>query len=169
MMLPILANVEWPSAVVACVLIFCLTAGFIAAVMHCNIDGAMKLAGYFTGFLGLILGTILTYFFTREQVQQQVSEKKSIETAFQASQKQRTAAGQQLFQLATKIKRHDPSLEPWQAALFLESIGNELILPAHALLKDSPTPSPSAHATPSDTLLHDLLERDTASPSPENL
>jgi hypothetical protein len=70
MILPIFANVEWPSAIVASVLIVCLTAGFVAAVMRYNSDAAMKLAGYFTGFLGLLLGTIMTYFFTREATQQ---------------------------------------------------------------------------------------------------
>jgi hypothetical protein len=166
MTLPVLANVEWPSALVACVLIVCLTAGFITAVIRYNSDAAMKLAGYFTGFLGLLLGAITTYFFAQGQVQQQASERKIIETAFQDSQKQSAAAGQQLLQVATKIKRQDQWLDPRQAAESLESIATMLV-PQYVAMKGTPRPSPSPHATP-DKLFHDLLKRNTASPSPEN-
>jgi len=160
MVLPILANVEWPSAIDASVLIVCLTAGFIAAVMRYNSEAAMKLAGYFTGFLGLLLGMIMTYFFTQGQVRQQVSERKSIETALQASEEQRVTAAKQVSKIAAQLKSHE-SPESRQVVEYLEFLAKDLQPSWTSAVHISPSPrstTPYEFSYP--------FKKNTVSPSP---
>jgi len=167
-MLPILANVEWPSAIVASVLIVCLTIILTAAVIRYKIDEVVKLAGYFTGFLGLLMGAFITYFFTREQAQRQELQIKTIESAFQASEEQKSTAAKRVLKIAAQLKPHVESPETRQAVEYLEFLAKDLGPVWTGMIMESPRPSPSAHATAPDKLFHDLLKQNTASPSPEN-
>src|SRR5438046_3163289 len=141
----IFASVEWPSAAVAITLIICFTFTMHVALKRHKMDDVLKLGGYFGSILGLLVGAFVTYFFTQAQVQRQESQIKTVETAFQASEKQKLAAGKQAFQLATKIKRQGGSLDAQQAAESLQSIATKLVPEYAVMITESPSPSPSAH------------------------
>jgi len=72
MILPILANAELPSAIVAIALIICPTIFFIAVAVRHTIRDVEKLAGYFASAFGVLLGVFITYFFTREATQAKI-------------------------------------------------------------------------------------------------
>src|SRR6266550_4694693 len=72
MILPILANVELPSAIVASALIICPTIFFTAVAIRHTIRDVEKLAGYFASAFGVLLGVFITYFFTREATQAKI-------------------------------------------------------------------------------------------------
>jgi hypothetical protein len=163
MILPILANVEWPSAIVASFLIVCPTVFFTAAVIRHKMQEVEKLAGYFASTFGILLGVFITYFFTSQQAQRQEAQIKTIESAFQTSEKQKLAAGQQALQLATRIKGDSDWIDPQQAAETLQSIATKLTPVYGPMMKESPRPS--AHATAPSTF-HDLFKRNTPQPSP---
>jgi hypothetical protein len=131
-------------------------------------DEVLKLWGGLGSVVGILVGAFVTYFFTQDQVRRQESQIKTIEAAFQASEQQKRAAGQQALQLATGIKWHGDWINVQQAAESLESIATKLI-PEYAgmagMINESPRPSPSAHATVPNAF-HDLFKRNTPPPSP---
>ncbi len=111
--------------------------------------------------MGTITGVMGTYFFTREQAQRQESQIKMYQTALQASEKEKTEAGEQFLKVAAKIK---PDVASPQSQQLLESA--ELMAKYLARVKipavySSPSPQPTA-----PDRLFDLFKENTASPSP---
>src|SRR6266487_2785110 len=72
MILPTLANVELPSALVACVIAICLTFLINTSLKRQKPEELLKLLSVFTGAAGLLLGVFITYFFTREATQAKI-------------------------------------------------------------------------------------------------
>jgi hypothetical protein len=141
MILPIFANVEWPSAIVASVLIVCLTAGFVAAVMRYNSDAAMKLAGYFTGFLGLLLGTIMTYFFTREATQSKIQAVQArSEAKLRFAETQLNAYEAAADAVKTKLSPKDAE---WFGAMMYKPASKEPAMGEWGKWPETPTPTPT--------------------------
>ena len=111
---------------------------------------------------GTLTGAIATYFFTREQVQRQEAQIKTIESAFQASEKQKVAAARQVLQVATAINRQldSATAQAWVKSL---EFATDKLTPVYTSRTIFPSPSP--HATEPDTF-HDPFKRNAASPSP---
>ena len=126
--LPILANVEWPSAIVAVFLLVCPTAVLIVAVVRYGIDEVTKLSGYFTGFLGLLFGTFGTYFFTEKTTQAKIQ-------AVQAQSATELGTAFTAFKAASQFVK--PKLSPEDAKLFGELIFTPAMVKA---LRETPTP-----------------------------
>jgi hypothetical protein len=170
MILPILANVEWPSAIVASVLIVCLTGFFITAVIRHKMQEVEKLAGYFAGTLGILLGVFITYFFTSQQIQRQESQTKILESAYRSSEEAKLAAAKQVSTIAAQLKSRAESPESRKVAEYLEFVAKDLqptwgrmggLVPEVKI-----SPSPHATASAPDTFFHDLLNGNTPRPSP---
>ena len=70
--LPILANVELPSALVACVIVICLTFLIHTTLKRQKPEELLKLLNVFIGAAGLLLGAFVTYFFTEKTTQAKV-------------------------------------------------------------------------------------------------
>ena len=69
--------------------------------------------------MGTITGAMVTYFFTREQVQRQEAQIKTYQTALQASANEKAQVGEQFFRIAAKIK---PGIESAQDRQAFEGI-----------------------------------------------
>jgi hypothetical protein len=76
----------------------------------------VKLAGYFTTFLGFLLGAFITYFSAQPQIQRQEFQIRTIQGELQASEKEKVAVGKELLDVATNIRRRGQSPEAYQAA-----------------------------------------------------
>ncbi|HEU5236639.1 MAG TPA: hypothetical protein VFU37_05825 [Pyrinomonadaceae bacterium] len=170
---PILATVESASAAVAITLIVCPTIILTTAVIRHKINDVVKLAGYFTTFLGFLLGAFITYFSTQPQIQRQEFQIRTIQGELQTSEKEKVAVGKELLDVATNIRRHGQSPEAYQAAEMLDAVAAKLLqttltrtmeLPGRSPSSPARTMewrSPSAHATPLD-----LLKRPSPSATP---
>jgi hypothetical protein len=171
--LPILATVESASAAVAITLIVCPTIILTTAVIRHKMNDVVKLAGYFTTFLGFLLGAFITYFSTQPQIQRQEFQIRTIQGELQTSEKEKAAVGKEILDVATNIRRHGQSPETYQAAEMLDAAAAKLLqttlTPTMELPRGSPSPhartmewrSPSAHTTPLD-----LLKRPSPSATP---
>ncbi len=112
--------------------------------------------------MGTLTGAIGTFFFTREQVQRQESQIKTLESAFQTSEKQKDTAARQVSLVATAINRQLDSEAAKKWVTTLEAAADKLT-PVYTSW--TPFPSPSPHTKKPDTF-HDLFKRDAQSPSP---
>jgi hypothetical protein len=65
-MLPLFAEVEWQSAIVAIVLLVLIAAIMIIAMFRYDLDGVLKLWGALGTLFGLVIGSMATYFFTNQ-------------------------------------------------------------------------------------------------------
>ena len=72
MILLILANVELPSALVACVIVICLTFLIYTTLKRQKPEELLKLLNVFIGAAGLLLGAFVTYFFTEKTTEAKV-------------------------------------------------------------------------------------------------
>jgi hypothetical protein len=72
MILLILANVELPSALVACVIVLCLTFLIYTTLKRQKPEELLKLLNVFIGAAGLLLGAFVTYFFTEKTTEAKV-------------------------------------------------------------------------------------------------
>jgi hypothetical protein len=147
---PILAAVEWPSAVVALALILFLGVLMCVALARFNMDEVLKLWAALGTIAGLIVGTFGTYFFTREATQAR------IQAAQAQSATELRFAQTQLHAYKTASDAIKPKLSPEDAKWFSEMIYTPTVdrsqktpmpnlkgqFPFYLNLK-SPTPSPS--------------------------
>jgi hypothetical protein len=67
---PILAEVATGSVIIGISLIVLIGAIMIAAVIRFDVDAVLKIWGALGTLLGLVVGTMGTYFFTKDQIQQ---------------------------------------------------------------------------------------------------
>lgn len=82
---------QWPNAAVAIALILLVTSITVAAIhTYKTVDELLKVWGALTGIIGVITGTIVTYFFTR--VSQAIAEKR-LEDAQKRAEIAETIAG----------------------------------------------------------------------------
>jgi len=84
---------------------------------YAEVGPVLQIWGMMGTLIGLATGTMGTYFFTKEKVQQQESQIKMFQTALQASEKEKVEAGKQFWQVAVKIK---PDIESPQHLQALE-------------------------------------------------
>jgi hypothetical protein len=73
-MLPLFAEVEWPSAIVGIVLIVGLMAIILVALFRNTIDDVLKLMGALGTLFGLVIGSMATYFFTNQAHQARTAQ-----------------------------------------------------------------------------------------------
>jgi len=132
MILPTLANVEWPSAMVASALVICPTIFFTVVAARHTIHDVEKLAGYFASAFGVLLGVFITYFFTEKTTQAKV-ETVQAQSAAELGLAQTELAAYRAASDALKTK--SPEIAKW----FEEMI----VTPTSYRKPKSPTPSPS--------------------------
>jgi len=148
MILPILANVEWPSAIVASALIICPTIFFTAVAVRHTIRDVEKLAGYFASAFGVLLGVFITYFFTREATQAKIQAVRA------GSETKLGFAQAELNAYKTASDAVKTKLSPEDAKWFDEMIYTP------AVNKPRATPAPK------DTKWHYQIYRNPTSPTP---
>jgi hypothetical protein len=69
---------KWPESAVAVALIVLITAVSVAGIARYEVADFLKIWVALTGLIGIITGTIVTYFFTRTSLDQ--AERKVVET-----------------------------------------------------------------------------------------
>jgi hypothetical protein len=117
--------------------------------------------------MGTITGAMVTYFFTREQVQRQEAQIKTYQTALQASANEKAQVGEQFFRIAAKIK---PGIESAQDRQAFEGIESALGYWTRARVKvpgfgpGPKTPSPAPQSTAVPESFHDLFKGNSPSP-----
>ena len=126
-MLPLFAAVEWPSALVAIVLLVIFAAILIIAMFRYNLDDVLKLLGALGTLFGIVIGSIATYFFTNQaheartaqlqaekqtlvaQHQAAVAEKEEWALTATAAQEREKRANEQALSEAAKAPRNPAS------------------------------------------------------------
>jgi hypothetical protein len=115
--------------------------------------------------MGTITGAMVTYFFTREQVQRQESQIKMYQTALQASEREKAEAGEQFLNVAAKIK---PDIASPENQKLLETA----ISAWGKMLREIPVGTTRDHSSPSPQptvpdKFFDHFKKNTPSPSPQ--
>ena len=133
MILPILANVEWPSAAVAIAIIAFLTVVMCVALKRYSMDAVLKLWAGLGSVAGILAGAFVSYFFTHEATEAKV----------QAAQAQSAATQTELRLAQTRLNAFKEAsdavktkLSPQDAKWF-----DEMISPAVSKSRETPTPS----------------------------
>jgi hypothetical protein len=75
----------------------------IISIIRYNADDFVKFWAAVGTMIGLALGGVGTFFFTKEQVENKESQLKTTQNALQTSEKEKTAAGQTLTQLVDSV------------------------------------------------------------------
>jgi len=134
MILPILANVEWPSAAVAIAIIAFLTVVMCVALKRYSMDAVLKLWAGLGSVAGILAGAFVSYFFTHEATEAKV----------QAAQAQSAATKTELRLAQTRLNAFKEAsdavkskLSPQDAKWFDEMI----YTPAVRKSRETPTPS----------------------------
>src|SRR5882724_9244536 len=85
-------------AIIGLAIIGMILAITIAAIIkYAEVGPVIMIWGVMGTLIGLISGTMGTYFFTKEKVQLQASQIKTFQTALQASENERVHAGRQVL------------------------------------------------------------------------
>jgi hypothetical protein len=143
MILPTLANVELPSALVASVIAICLTFLINTSLKRQKPEELLKLLNVFTGAAGLLLGVFITYFFTRETTQAK------IQTVQARSEAELRFAQTELNAYKTASEAVKSKLSP-EDAEWLGAITSKLPAMGSKWGKwpETPTPTPLPSSTP---------------------
>jgi len=117
---PIIATVETGSVIVACTLLLILGAIMIAAIVRGGIDGAIRVWGVLGTLIGLVVGTMGTYFFTKDANMKEVArvsaeksavanENVTLRNALSASEKEKARLGDEVSRLAQNVQTEQPT------------------------------------------------------------
>src|SRR4051794_17525619 len=96
----IIAEVATGSVVVGVCLISLVAIIMVVAIICYDVDSVLKIWGALGTLLGLVVGTMGTYFFTRDQIQLKDSQVRTAQVALQSSQEQKAQLGNQVRFLA---------------------------------------------------------------------
>jgi hypothetical protein len=100
----ILGEIATGSVIIGIALITLIGAIMIAAVIRFDIDAVLKMWGALGTLLGLVVGTMGTYFFTKDQIQQKDALISSTQSALHASEVEKANLGSENERLAQEIK-----------------------------------------------------------------
>jgi hypothetical protein len=160
----ILATTDIGSVIVAICIIFLIGVLTFGAMWKHDIDGALKIWAALGTLIGMVVGTMSTYFFTTGQVQakdQQIKANESViastERALNASEREKVQAGKQITGLAESLSTAAPQ-EKAQAVKKLEDVGKAL--------KDTSKIVPDPISTPPAEISQPGTNQPKASPSP---
>jgi len=148
----IIAEVATGSVVVGVSLVLLVAAIMIVAIVRYDVDSVLKIWGALGTLLGLVVGTMGTYFFTKDQIQLKDSQVRTAQVALQATQEQKAQLGNQVRFLAGNLKKFDvTNPEHLRTVLAIEDLGKNM--EAHAFTGGSPdtsinTSGPTHAATP---------------------
>jgi hypothetical protein len=113
MILPILANVEWPSAFVAIAIIAFLTIVMCVALKRYNMDAVLKLWAGLGSVAGILAGAFVSYFFTSQAIEVKVqaaqAQSKSAETELRFAQAELNAYKTASDAVKTKLSPETPN------------------------------------------------------------
>ena len=112
--------------VIGLALIVLVGAIVIAAIQKYDADSVLKILGAIGTLIGFIVGGMGTYFFTREQIQQQQNQTKLYQAALQTSERERAEAGEQFLEVAAKIKPDITSPQNQQLLQKYEDLAKDL-------------------------------------------
>jgi hypothetical protein len=152
--------------IIALAVLVLVGAILITSIIRYKADDFVKFWAAAGTVIGLALGTVGTFFFTKGQVAQKESELRTTQTALQSSEKEKIAVGEQISQLAQSL---NSNANPW--AVKLKNISKSLTgeKPSSSELwngGENPTlyasPAPSASPSPGKY----LESPSEASPSP---
>lgn len=105
---PTTQAVSWQSAAVAIAIIAIVGAIAITAIAkYSTVDEALKFWSALSGLVGLITGALVTYFFSRGNIQQAQAEKNQAVQQSQAATADKTAALQAAGVLAGHMDKDD--------------------------------------------------------------
>jgi hypothetical protein len=117
-MLPLFAQVEWPSAIVAIVLLLIIASIMVIAMFRYDLDGVLKIWAAIGTLFGLVIGSMATYFFTN-QAHQAVTARLQAEKQALAAQHQAAVAEKEKFALAAAraLERSRTESEPAEGSV----------------------------------------------------
>ena len=116
---PILAEVATGSVVIGVALIALIGAIMIAAVMRFDVDAVLKIWGALGTLLGLVVGTMGAYFFSKDQIQQKDSEIRLTQNPLRQTESDKARLEKKL--LAYGIKWDDRKFEDQEPPMTAES------------------------------------------------
>ena len=85
-------------------LIALIVAIMVTAILRYNADGVVKIWAVMGTLIGLVTGTMGTFFFTKDKVEQQAAQVETAKVALQASEGEKAQAGKQIAELAESLK-----------------------------------------------------------------
>lgn len=135
-----LAEVATGSVIIGVSLIALIAAITIAAIIRYDIDAVLKMWAALGTLLGLLVGTMGTYFFTKDQIQQKDSQIRVAQTALQETQQEKAQLGEKVQDLSRQVA----SLGSDNGALQMQLTAQQDQFPANA----RGTESPRISATP---------------------
>src|SRR6266404_1851304 len=100
----ILATTDTGSVVVAVAIIIFIGAITLVAMLKHGIDAALKMWAALGTVTGLVVGSIGTYFFTKDQLSTTNSALAATRSALTTSESQKAQAGDQIQTLAESLK-----------------------------------------------------------------
>jgi hypothetical protein len=162
----LLATTDSGSVIVAICIILLIGALTFGAMWKHDIDGALKIWAALGTLVGMVVGTMSTYFFTTGQVHakdEQIKANQSVivstEKALNASEREKVQAGKEITNLAESLSTAAPQ-EKQQAVKKLEDVGKSLKDTSTIVPESTPAPTPPP-ATPQPG-----TNQPTAAPSP---
>jgi hypothetical protein len=99
-MLLVFAQVEWPSAIVAIVLLLIIASIMIIAMFRFDLDGVLKLWGAVGTVFGLVIGSMATYFFTNQAHQARTAQLEAEKRTLVAQQQAAVAEKESVLRYA---------------------------------------------------------------------
>jgi hypothetical protein len=142
MALHILAEIAGGSVIVAVALIGLVVAIMIVAMIRYDVDGVVKIWGLLGTLVGLIVGTMGTYFFTREEVRSKDSVVAATKAALVATQSEKAQQGAEIQRLATGLNWSSIDPKDKEAIAKISALGGSLQQGEYLAINASPTPSP---------------------------
>jgi hypothetical protein len=110
-----LAEIATGSVIIGIALIALVAAVTIVAIIRYDVDAVLKIWGALGTLLGLVVGTMGTYFFTKDQVEQKDSQIRVTQAALQATQREKDDLGGKLQGLSQQIASFESNKSEIQA------------------------------------------------------
>lgn len=153
MILVILAATDTGSVVVAVAIVISIGTITIVAMLKYDIDAALKMWAALGTVTGLVVGSMGTYFFTKDQLSTTSNALAATRTALTASEKQKAQAADQIQWAVKSLKPYTASQEGADQISKLEDVSKHLKpMPAanssRWLFEDIPEPQPRAASSP---------------------
>lgn len=140
----IFAEIEMASVIIGVALIALIAVIVVACIIRYDYKAVLEVLKALGAVIGLIVGTMGTYFFTKGQVQQKNEQIKMVQTALKASENQKVEAGNRLESLVQSIKPAAVSQGRGETVSRLEDVSKDLkvsTLPK-TMMAAQPTPTP---------------------------
>ncbi len=135
-MIPMFAVVEWPSAIVAIVLLVIIAVIMLVGMFRYTFDEVLKLWAALGTLVGLITGTMATYFFTNQAHEAQTAQLKAEKQELVAKQVA-TAAEKDKLTVSLAMAKEKEQRAREQAIAMTTQSPTVIVNPFHPILLNS--------------------------------